>query len=74
MPRVAERVVEAPALGVAYQADAATAFVPVQARLAESDIMYLWITHIGSAAFAVFAVPPGCAPREFVGQKLLERA
>ena len=71
MPRVAERVVEAPALGVAYQADAATAFVPVQARLAESDIMYLWITHIGSAAFAV---PPGCAPREFVGQKLLERA
>jgi dye decolorizing peroxidase len=45
----------------------ATAFVPVQARLAESDMMNLWITHVGSAAFVI---PPGCAEGEFVGQGL----
>lgn len=55
-------------LFAAYQADAATAFVPVQARLAESDVMNLWISHVGSAAFVV---PPGCADGEFVGQELL---
>jgi dye decolorizing peroxidase len=55
-------------LFAAYQADAATAFVPVQARLAESDVMNLWITHVGSAAFVI---PPGCAEGEFVGQDLL---
>jgi dye decolorizing peroxidase len=56
-------------LFAAYRADAATAFVPVQARLAESDIMNLWISHVGSAAFAV---PPGCAPGGFVGHQLLD--
>jgi dye decolorizing peroxidase len=55
-------------LFAAYQADAATAFVPVQARLAESDVMNLWITHVGSAAFVI---PPGCAEGEFVGAGLL---
>lgn len=55
-------------LFAAYQADAATAFVPVQERLAASDAMNLWITHIGSAAFVV---PPGCAEGEFVGQALV---
>jgi dye decolorizing peroxidase len=55
-------------LFAAYQADAATAFVPVQARLAESDVMNLWITHVGSAAFVI---PPGCAEGEIVGQELL---
>ena len=58
-------------LFAAYQADAATAFVPVQTRLAQSDVMNLWITHIGSAAFAV---PPGCTPGEYVGHRLLEQA
>jgi dye decolorizing peroxidase len=57
-------------LFTAYQADAATAFVPVQARLAESDAMNLWITHVGSAAFVI---PPGCAEGEFVGQGLMSR-
>ncbi|MCO1655622.1 Dyp-type peroxidase [Pseudonocardia humida] len=60
---------EAGLLFAAYQADAATAFVPVQARLAESDVLNLWVTHTGSAAFAV---PPGCAPGEYVGGRLLE--
>lgn len=53
---------------IAYQADADTAFVPVQRRLAESDALNLWITHIGSA---VFAVPPGVQPGGWVGQTLL---
>jgi dye decolorizing peroxidase len=61
-------VPDAGQLFAAYQADAATAFVPVQARLAASDVMNLWITHVGSAAFVV---PPGCAEGEFVGQGLL---
>jgi dye decolorizing peroxidase len=55
-------------LFAAYQADAATAFVPVQARLAESDVMNLWVTHVGSAACVI---PAGCVEGEFVGQGLL---
>jgi dye decolorizing peroxidase len=62
-------VPDAGLLFAAYQADAATAFVPVQARLAQADVLNLWITHIGSAAFVI---PPGCAEGEFVGQKLLD--
>lgn len=58
-------------LFAAFQADAATAFVPVQQRLAESDVMNLWITHVGSAAFVI---PPGVAEGEIVGQKLLDLA
>jgi dye decolorizing peroxidase len=61
-------VPDAGQLFAAYQADAATAFVPVQTRLAASDVMNLWITHVGSAAFVV---PPGCVEGEFVGQGLL---
>ncbi|MBT0773012.1 Dyp-type peroxidase [Kineosporia sp. J2-2] len=55
-------------LFAAYQADAAKAFVPVQQRLAESDAMNTWVTHVGSAAFVV---PPGCAEGEFTGQALV---
>ena len=55
-------------LFAAYQADAATAFVPVQRRLAELDAMNLWITHVGSAAFVV---PPGCAEGEYIGHQLI---
>ena len=59
---------EAGLLFAAYQADAATAFVPVQTRLAESDALNRWITHVGSAAFAL---PPGCVEGEFLGQQLI---
>lgn len=55
-------------LFVAYQADCATAFVPVQRRLAASDALNTWATHVGSA---VFAVPPGVAPGGWVGQGVL---
>ena len=56
-------------LFAAYQADPARAFVPVQARLAEADLFNRWITHIGSA---VYAIPPGVAEGEYWAQPLLE--
>ncbi len=55
-------------LFAAYQADLATAFVPVQRRLAEADALNTWITHIGSA---VYAIPPGCSRGSFPGSGLL---
>jgi dye decolorizing peroxidase len=55
-------------LFVAYAADLATQFVPIQRRLAENDLFNTWTTPIGSA---VFAIPPGCAPDGFIGDRLL---
>ncbi|MDI3405969.1 iron uptake transporter deferrochelatase/peroxidase subunit [Streptomyces cavernicola] len=43
---------------LAYQRDVRDAFVPVQRRLAESDVLNEYIQHVGSA---VFAIPPGVA-------------
>jgi dye decolorizing peroxidase len=54
---------------VAYQANADTAFVPVQRRLAANDLMNRWVKHVGSATFAVL---PGCAAGEYLGRRLLE--
>ena len=56
-------------LFAAYQADASTAFVPVQHRLATLDALNQWTTHIGSVTVAM---PPGCAPGQYIGQCLLE--
>lgn len=53
----------------AYQADLATAFVPVQKRLAEADALNTWTTHIGSATYAV---PPGAREGSYIGAGLLE--
>ncbi len=55
-------------LFAAYAADLTTQFVPVQRRLAESDLLNTWTTPVGSA---VFALPRGCAPGEYLGQTLL---
>lgn len=52
-----------------YQRDPATQFVPVQHRLAAADALNQWTTTIGSA---VFAVLPGVARGEYLGQRLLE--
>jgi dye decolorizing peroxidase len=52
----------------AYMANIRTQFVPVQQRLADSDLMNTWTTPIGSA---VFALPPGCQPGGYVGEGLL---
>ncbi len=53
---------------VAYQADPERQFVPVQQRLADVDLLNLWTTPIGSA---VFAVLPGAAPGQILGEALL---
>ncbi|WP_113700229.1 Dyp-type peroxidase [Nonomuraea lactucae] len=53
---------------VSYQADIGRQFIPVQRRLAEGDLLNEWITPVGSA---VFAVPPGCAPGGWIGDRLL---
>ncbi|QDW61533.1 Dyp-type peroxidase [Oerskovia sp. KBS0722] len=53
---------------VTFQADVDRQFVPIQRRLDEVDLLNEWTTPIGSA---VFAVPPGCAEGEFLGQALL---
>jgi dye decolorizing peroxidase len=53
---------------VAYQADPAAQFVPIQQRLADSDVLNVWTTPIGSA---LFAVPPGVGEGEYLGQSLL---
>jgi dye decolorizing peroxidase len=52
---------------VAYQADPARQFVPVQRRLAELDLLNLWTVPVGSA---VFAVLPGAAEGEVLGEAM----
>lgn len=53
---------------VSFQADVAKQFVPIQRQLAEVDLLNEWTTPIGSA---VFAVPPGFGPDQYLGQQLL---
>lgn len=55
-------------LFVAYAADLAAQFVPVQRRLATVDALNTWTTPVGSA---VFAIPPGFAEGGYVGETLL---
>ncbi|MBD5785701.1 Dyp-type peroxidase [Cellulosimicrobium terreum] len=56
-------------LFVTFQADVDRQFVPIQQRLDELDLLNQWTTPVGSA---VFAVPPGAAAGEFLGQPLLD--
>ncbi|WP_299960020.1 Dyp-type peroxidase [uncultured Modestobacter sp.] len=56
-------------LFIAFQADVAAQFVPIQQRLDELDLLNQWTTPVGSA---VFAVLPGVAPGQYLGQTLLE--
>ncbi|TQK28628.1 Dyp-type peroxidase [Arthrobacter sp. SLBN-53] len=51
-----------------YLADPVRQFIPVQARLAESDAMNQWITTVGSATFAML---PGVAEGDWLGSGLL---
>ena len=59
---------EAGLLFVALQADAGQGFIPVMSRMAVGDDLNRFVTHIGSA---VFALPPGVADGEYWGQSLL---
>ncbi|WP_084039097.1 Dyp-type peroxidase [Demequina sp. NBRC 110053] len=63
-----ESVSESGLIFASYQADVARQFTPIQARLAEVDLLNTWTTPIGSA---VFAIPPGCSPGGFIGDTLL---
>ena len=56
-------------LFVAHQRDPRSAFVPINARLAASDLMNQFTTHIGSA---IFALPPGAKQGSFIGAGLFE--
>jgi deferrochelatase/peroxidase EfeB len=47
--------------------DPRTDFIPVQNRMATSDTMMEYLKVTGSA---LFAVPPGIGPGEYVGQSL----
>ena len=51
-----------------YQRDPLAQFVPIQQRLDESDLLNEWVTHTGSA---VFAILPGFQPGETLGASLL---
>jgi dye decolorizing peroxidase len=53
---------------VAFAADPGVQYVPIQQRISKSDVMNIWLRVIGSA---VFAIPPGPAPGEYLGQGLL---
>ncbi len=64
----ADGTADAGLIFVAYQADPAKQFVPIQERLATSDVLNIWTTPIGSA---LFAVPGGVQPGEYIGQALL---
>lgn len=53
---------------LAYQADPGQGFIPLQQKLAAHDALNEYITHTGSA---IFAVPPGIGPGGYWGQSLL---
>lgn len=50
---------------MSFQADLAAQFVPVQQRLADSDLLNEWTTPVGSA---VFAILPGCGEGQALGE------
>lgn len=68
-PEGSESVSEAGQIFISFQADVKGQFVPIQQRLSDLDLLNQWTTPIGSA---VFAVPPGCAEGEYLGQSVLE--
>jgi deferrochelatase/peroxidase EfeB len=54
---------------LAYTRDPQRHFVPLQMNLARNDAMNEYIQHTGSA---VFAVPPGVGPGDYIGRTLFE--
>jgi deferrochelatase/peroxidase EfeB len=66
-PRVGQ--LDAGLFFIAYQRDPRAQFIPMQQRLAASDLLNEYIKHVGSA---VFAVPPGVAPGGWWGEGLMQ--
>jgi len=56
-------------LFLAYVRDPAAQFVPMQQRLANADALNRFITHVGSALFAIL---PGALDGGYLGQSLFE--
>ncbi|HTJ94074.1 MAG TPA: Dyp-type peroxidase [Pararobbsia sp.] len=56
-------------LFVAHQRDPRSAFIPINARLAATDLMNQFTTHVGSA---IFALPPGAKQGSYIGAGLFE--
>ncbi|SDC69383.1 deferrochelatase/peroxidase EfeB [Nocardioides lianchengensis] len=54
---------------IAYVRDPRTHFIPIQNAMARSDALMEYLKFTGSA---LFAVPPGTAPGEYVGQSLFD--
>lgn len=54
---------------IAYVRDPETQFIPMQTRMARSDALMEYLKFTGSA---LFAVPPGVRPGEYVGQALFD--
>lgn len=52
---------------IAYVVDPRTHYIPMQNRMARDDLLSEYLQHIGSG---LWAVPPGIAEGEFVGQAL----
>ncbi|HLQ81332.1 MAG TPA: Dyp-type peroxidase [Brachybacterium sp.] len=67
-PPGGDAISEAGQIFVSFQADLPGQFLPIQRRLDELDLLNQWTTPIGSA---VFAIPPGCAEGEHLGQSVL---
>jgi len=64
-----EGVPDAGLLFICWQADPATGFIQIQLKLDGGDHLTRFIRHESSA---IFAVPGGVQPGEYVGQRLLE--
>ena len=54
---------------LAYVRNPATQYIPMQSQLSSRDALMEYLTHRGSA---LFAVPAGVQPGEYVGQSLFE--
>lgn len=54
-----------------YQKDPRTGFIKIFARMAQLDMLQQFTTHVGSA---VFAIPAGVRPGQYIAQGLFEAA
>ncbi len=52
---------------IAFVTDPRTHYIPMQTAMAANDLLSEYLQHVGSG---LWAVPPGIAPGEFVGQAL----
>ena len=66
-PRTGE--LDAGLLYISFQRDPRAQFIPIQQRLAATDALNEYITHVGSAIFACF---PGAKEGGYVGDTLLQ--